>query len=160
MKNEPQKEHEWLQQLVGDWTYECECTMEPGKPPEKFKGSERVRTLGGLWLLCEGVGEMPGGGTAATLMTLGYDPGKQKYLGTWVGSMMTHLWVYDGSLDAEEKVLTLNTEGPNCGGDDKLVKQRDVIEVKSDDQRVLTSYTQSEDGEWRPFMTAHYRRVK
>lgn len=90
MKNEPQKEHEWLQQLVGDWTYECECTMEPGKgkPPEKFKGSERVRTLGGLWLLCEGVGEMPGGGTAATLMTLGYDPGKQKYLGTWVGSMI------------------------------------------------------------------------
>jgi len=160
MKNEPQKEHEWLQQLVGDWTYECECTMEPGKPPEKFKGSERVRTLGGLWLLCEGVGEMPGGGTAATLMTLGYDPGKQKYLGTWVGSMMTHLWVYDGSLDAEEKVLTLNTEGPNCGGDDKLVKQRDVIEVKSDEERVLTSYMQGEDGEWRPFMTAHYRRVK
>jgi len=32
MKLEPQKEHEWLQRLVGEWTYESECSMEPGKP--------------------------------------------------------------------------------------------------------------------------------
>ena len=32
MKTEPQKEHEWLQRLVGEWTYESECSMEPGKP--------------------------------------------------------------------------------------------------------------------------------
>jgi hypothetical protein len=160
MKNEPQKEHEWLRQLVGEWTYESECAMEPGKPPETFKGSERVRALGGLWVLCEGRCEMPGGGTVTMLMTLGYDPQKQQYQGTWVGSMMTHLWVYSGSLDAEEKVLALDTEGPNCGGDDKLVKQRDVIEIKSGDQRVLTSYKQGEDVEWQPFMTVHYRRIK
>jgi hypothetical protein len=40
MKTEPQKEHQWLQRLVGEWTYESECSMEPGKPPEKFEGSE------------------------------------------------------------------------------------------------------------------------
>ena len=39
MKIEPQKEHEWLQKLVGEWTCEHECFMEPGKPPEKFEGS-------------------------------------------------------------------------------------------------------------------------
>lgn len=60
MKTEPQKEHQWLQQLVGEWTYESECSMEPGKPPEKCTGSESVRSLGGLWVLCEGRGEMPG----------------------------------------------------------------------------------------------------
>jgi hypothetical protein len=42
MKTEPQKEHEWLQRLVGEWTYESDCSMEPGKPPEKFEGSESV----------------------------------------------------------------------------------------------------------------------
>jgi Protein of unknown function (DUF1579) len=42
MKTEPQKEHQWLQRLVGEWTYESECSMEPGKPPEKFEGSESV----------------------------------------------------------------------------------------------------------------------
>ena len=38
MKTEPQKEHQWLQQLVGEWTYEAEATMEPGQPPSKFEG--------------------------------------------------------------------------------------------------------------------------
>jgi hypothetical protein len=48
MKTEPQQEHQWLQQLVGEWTYEAEATMEPGQPPSKFEGSESVRSLGGL----------------------------------------------------------------------------------------------------------------
>ena len=46
MKTEPQKEHQWLQKLVGEWTCESEATMEPGKPPERFKGTESVRSLG------------------------------------------------------------------------------------------------------------------
>lgn len=158
MKAEPQKEHEWLHKLVGEWTYESECSMEPGKPPEKFSGSETVRSLGGLWILCEGRGEMPGGGTATTLMMLGYDPQKKHYVGTWAGSMMTHLWIYNGSLDADGKVLTLNAEGPNCMAEGKLAKYRDVIEVKSHDYRILTPYMLGDDGEWRALMTAHYRR--
>jgi hypothetical protein len=48
MKIEPQKEHQWLQKLVGEWTCEGEATMEPGKPPAQWKASERVRSLGGL----------------------------------------------------------------------------------------------------------------
>lgn len=89
MDIEPQKEHQWLHQLVGEWTYETECVMGPDKPPEKFKGSETVRLLGGLWVQCEGTGEMPGGGMATTIMTLGYDPQKKYYVGTFVASMMT-----------------------------------------------------------------------
>src|ERR671914_999005 len=160
MKTEPQKEHQWLQKLVGEWTYESECSMEPGKPPEKFKGSEGVRSLDGLWVLCEGQGEMPAGCRATTLMTLGYDPQKKQYVGTWVGSMMSYLWVYAGSLDAAEKVLTLNAEGPSCAGDGKFAKFKDMMEVKSDSHRVLTSHRLGDDGEWHQFMTAHYRRKK
>ena len=62
MKVEPQKEHEWLQNLVGEWTYESECSVEPGKPPERFSGSETVRSLGGLWILCEGGARCPAEG--------------------------------------------------------------------------------------------------
>ena len=158
MKAEPQKEHQWLQRLVGEWTYETEATIEPGKPPEKATGTESVRSLGGLWILAEGQGEMPGGGAATTLMTLGYDPRKKRYVGTWIGSMMTHLWVYDGALDAAGRVLTLESEGPGMAAEGKMAKYRDVIELKSDDHRVLTSHVLGDDGKWHAFMTAHYRR--
>lgn len=160
MHAEPQKEHQWLQKLVGEWTYESEATMEPGKPPESFTGTESVRSLGGLWMLCEGRGEMPGGGTATTIMTLGYDPVKNRYVGTFIGSMMTHLWVYEGALDAAGTVLTLDTEGPSFTAEAKLTKYKDVIEVKSDDHRLLSSHALSDDGKWHGIMTANYRRSK
>ena len=106
MKSELQPEHHWLQKLVGEWTYEHEMAMEPGGPLQKFTGTETVRTLGGFWVLCEGRGEMPGGGEAVTVMTLGYDPAKKRYVGTFIGSMMSYLWLYDGELDAAANKLT------------------------------------------------------
>jgi hypothetical protein len=159
MMAKPQKEHEWLQKLVGDWTMEAEASMGPDKPDEKTRGTESVRSLGGLWYLAEGQGEMPGG-PATMLMTLGYDPQKQRYVGTWIGSMMTQLWVYDGELDAAGKMLTLNADGPSMAAEGKMTKYRDVIEFKSDDHRVLTSHLLGDDGQWHQFMTAHYRRRK
>ncbi|HEY7648502.1 MAG TPA: DUF1579 domain-containing protein [Methylomirabilota bacterium] len=158
MKTEPQKEHQWLHRLVGEWTYEGEATMEPGKAPDRFKGTESVRSLGGLWILAEGQGEMPGSGTETMVLTLGYDPQKKRYLGTWIGSMMSHLWVYDGALDAAGKVLTLDADGPDMAGTGKMAKYRDVIELESDDHRILTSHALGDDGKWNRFMTAHYRR--
>jgi hypothetical protein len=158
MNAQPQKEHEWLQKFVGEWTSEAEAAMEPGKPPQTFKGTESVRSLGGLWIVAEGHGEMPGAGTAHSIMTLGYDPMKKRYTGTWFGSMMTHLWVYDGGLDGTERVLTLDTEGPGMTDQTKLERYRDVTEFKSDDHRVLTSHHLGDDGTWRQFMTAHYHR--
>ena len=131
--------------------------MEPAKPPEKFRGTESVRSLGGLWVLCEGRGEMPDGGEATTFMTLGFDTQKGGYVGTWIGSMTSFLWLYRGTLDEEGKVLALDTEGPNFAGEG-LAKFQDIIEIKSDDHRVLTSHTLGEDGIWHRFMTASYRR--
>jgi hypothetical protein len=76
MKTKPQKEHQWLQRFIGEWT------MEPSQPPSRFTGTESVRSLGDLWFLAEGQGEMSRCGTATTLLTLGYDSQKQRYVGT------------------------------------------------------------------------------
>jgi len=160
MKSEPQKEHGWLQKLVGEWTCEAEMQMKPGDPPMKSEGTETVRSLGGLWILADGTGTMPGGGTATTVMTLGYDPQKKRYVGTWIGSMMTHMWIYDGAVDTPGNVLTLDTEGPSMAGDGMMAKYQDVIEFKSDNHRILASQAMGDDGKWRRFMTAHYRRRK
>jgi hypothetical protein len=157
MNAEPQKEHQWLDRFVGEWTCETEYSMGPDRPLSKAKGIEVVRSLGGLWMVAEGEGDMPGGGGGKTIMTLGYDPQNHRYVGTFIGTMMTHLWIYDGSLDAEGKVLTLDTEGPNFSNS-AMTKYKDLIEFVSDDQRVMTSQILGDDGRWQQFMTAHYRR--
>ena len=160
MMSKPEKEHDWLQQLVGEWTSEAECSMGPGQPSTKSYGTERVRMVGGLWMVGEGQGEMPGGGTATMIMTLGYDPQKKRYLGTWIGSMMTHMWHYDGEMDASGRILTLSAEGPSMAGDGTMAKYQDIIEIKSKDHRTLSSRVLGPDGTWNHFMTAHYRRRK
>jgi len=160
MNAQPQKEHQWLKKLVGEWTYETEALMGPDQPLEKTTGTERVRSLGELWTVAEGQGEMPCGSAATTMMTLGYDVQKQRYIGTWVGSMMTYLWVYDGELDASKNMLSLHNEGPSMSDPGKMSKYKDVIEFKSDDHRVMTSHLLGDDGQWHQFMTVNYFRKK
>lgn len=161
MMMQPGPEHKWLEKLVGEWEYEHSCAAGPDQPAEKLRGIERVRSLGGMWVVGDGEGEMPGGGRAQMMLTLGYDPEKKKYVGSWVGSMMGMMWVYEGTLDESGRVLTLNTEGPNFGDGGKTrAKFKDVIEFKSDDHRVLSSHMQGPDGTWTEFMRADYRRKR
>jgi hypothetical protein len=158
MKAEPQKEHRWLEKLVGEWTYEGEALMGPGQPPVKSRGTQTGRSIGGLWILSEGKSEMPGGWPATMIITLGYDPARKRFVGTFIGSMMTNLWVYEGSL--EGNVLTLDAEGPSFADPTKPAKYQDIIEVASDDHHILYSQVLGENGQWTRFMTVHYRRTE
>jgi Protein of unknown function (DUF1579) len=161
MNVEPLKEHQWLTRLAGEWTCEGEATMGPGNPPVKWESTESVRHIGGVWIIAEGKGEMPGSGEpTTTLLTLGYDPQKKRYVGTFIGSMMTNMWVCDGALDASGTVLTLDTEGPNMAAPGKMAKYQDIIEIKSDDHRVLKSQMLGDDGKWTQVVMATYRRKK
>lgn len=158
MPVELRDEHQWLERLVGDWRWEMEAEAEPGKPPVRETGTESVRSLYGVWVLCEGQGTTPEGGPATFIMTLGFDPDRGRFVGTFIGSMMTHLWIYDGRRDGSG-VLTLDTEGPSFTGEPGMVKYRDTIHFESDDHRVQTSSYQRGDGSWHQFMTVHYRRA-
>lgn len=157
MHTEPQQEHRWLQKMVGDWDMEVECVMAPGEPPTKTTSFEQVKPIGEFWVLGEGEGEMPGGGAAISRMTLGYDPQKRRFVGTFVASMMPNLWLYDGALDAAGKVLTLDSEGPSMADDGTLAKYQDILEIKSNGHRVMRSRVLGADGQWTEFMTANYR---
>jgi hypothetical protein len=156
---EPRKEHQWLGRMAGEWTYEMEAEGEPGEPPIKDSGTESVRSLGGVWVMCEAHGAMPDGSDVTSIMTLGYDPERGRFVGTFIGSMMTYLWIYEGGLDPAGKVLTLDAEGPAYTGEG-MMRYRDTIEFESDDHRVQTSSYQRGDGGWHRFMTTHYRRTK
>lgn len=165
METTAQKEHKWLQQLVGEWEGEGEGTMEPGKPPIEFRGTVSFRPLGDLWVVGEGEGTSASEGaeecgSGATLMTLGYDPQRGRFVGAFIASMMTHMWVYDGALGADGKEVTLDTEGPNMAAEGQLARFRDVLRIEDDDHHTLNSHALGEDGKWHQFMHARYRRKR
>lgn len=159
-ESKPVREHKWLEKLLGDWTYESEGDMGPDKPKIKSSGSESVRSLGGLWIIAEGVGKMPDGVEGQTRMTIGYNPRTKRYPGTWVGSMMDHMWIYDGEMDKSETKLTLNAEGPSFTDSNKMTNYQDIIEIVNDDERLLRSQFQTESGDWVQFMLSTYKRKK
>jgi hypothetical protein len=154
-----EKEHEWLKQLAGEWESEAECAIEPGKPPVKVKGTESAHMLGGFWVIGHSKSEIMGM-PYTSMMTIGYDPEKKKYVGTWVDSMTSFAWKYEGTLDASGKVLTLNTEGPCPMKPGQLSKFKEVIEIKDKDHKTFSSSMQTEDGKWVTFMTLNSRRKK
>jgi hypothetical protein len=155
----PGPQHEWLRQLEGDWVHETAVPPAPGQAADTLTGTESVRFLGNIWLVAEGRGQMPGGGEAWTLMTLGYDPGKGRFVGSWHGSMMQHLWVYDGQLDDAERVLTLSSVGPDFETPGQTRRYQDVIEIQDADHRTLTGRMLDDEGEWQELMRVSYRRV-
>lgn len=153
----PQPQHGWLLRLLGDWTYEIEAQGPPGQPAMRARGVERVRALGGFWVIGESEGEMPGGVQARMVVTIGYDPRARRFRGSWVGSMMPQMFVYDGALDAACRTLTLDSEGPAMTGEGDA-RYRDVVELRDDDTRVVTSEMQGADGGWTRIMTATFKR--
>lgn len=158
MQAEPLQQHRWLDKLVGEWTYEGSASMAPGQAPMKFTGTEKVRSIGALWIVAESSGAMPDGDTATMVMTLGYDPQKSRYVGTWIGSMMTYMWVYEGTLDTTGNRLTLESVGPSMSTPGAMTRSRDIIEIKDADHRMQHSEILGDDGQWHSVMDISYRR--
>jgi hypothetical protein len=151
---------DWHRQMVGDWDVEGKGDDGSGAGEIQISGTETVKTFGNNWIITEGVIQLPGGGTMDYRMTLGYDPDKEKYVGSWICDQMTTHWMYEGSLDESGTTLTLATEGPNPSAGGKKTKFRDVIEMKDKDLRVHRSMMQTDDGEWVEFASSQYRRKK
>ncbi len=156
----PRPEHGFLEKMVGSW--DVTSDMSNGTP-----WVENVRSLQGLWIIAEGTGMMPKGEgsgeeggegePATTMLTLGFDAAKSKYVGTWFGSMMDNLWVYEGEVEPDGRTLSLYTIGPSMSGEG-LADYREQITFLSDDHRTFNSSAKQPDGSWKQFMEAHYRR--
>jgi len=160
MKVEIQKQHQWLRKFEGQWSFESACPSGPDGKPSRSIGAETVRMLGEAWIVGEGHASMPDGNEGQWITTVGYDPRVGRFVGSWMGSMMTNMFVYSGFLDDAQRVLTLETEGPDFFGDpSKTVRYRDITEFVSDDHRVMTSRSLQADGSWKQFNEAHYHRV-
>jgi hypothetical protein len=157
---QPTKEHDLLKKFVGEWESTAEAMAGPNQPAFTCKGRGTGKMLGGFWVVMEYETEMMGMKINA-LQTIGYDPKKKKYVGTWIDSMFNHKWDYVGEVDAAGKKLTLEAEGPNMlTADGKNAKYRDTYEFKSPDHMEATSSMLGEDGKWVTFMTGQIKRKK
>lgn len=157
MQSEPTKEHLWLQQLVGEWTYESIEPVEPDQPACVKTGTESIRALGQYWVIAEGRGEGEEG--CNSIITLGYDPDKERFVGFTVVPSMSYLWPYEGALDESGKKLILDSEGPSFETVGEIAKYRDTIELGENGTRTFASSYLGKDGQWVGFMDVSYKRT-
>jgi len=153
----PAEQHTWLHRLVGTWDCVAEATMGPDAEPMTMESTLSVRSIGGLWIVGEGSATFAGE-PFTSILTLGWDPDQDAFVGTWIDSMQPHLWSYRGALDEAGKVLALDTEGPGFGDPTVPAKFRETIEPVDADHWRFTSSMEGEDGQWETFLRAEYRR--
>ena len=134
---QPGPEHEMLKKDVGTWEASIEMFMPGGGPPAVSKGTETLSMMGGFWQLSEFKADMMGQpfeGRGAT----SFDPGKKKYVGTWIDTMMPGYYTTEGTYDAASRTMSATMEGPDPSG--QVTRSRATTEWKDADTRVFSMY--------------------
>ncbi len=161
MQPQPNEHHQWLKQIVGNWTCKASCDCGPDQPKLESEVKETVRMLGDLWVVGEGQGTVPDGQggtmTMQSIIIIGYDPAQDRYVGSFNANCMTHQFHYNGTRTGN--TLTLDTRGPHWEDGSKLVDYQDIVELVSPNERRLRSQMKGDDGNWVEFMLATYKRV-
>lgn len=145
---------QFLNQLVGEWTYEFETT----EGDYRAKGTERVWAIGEYFIAAESRGEGPDG-ASHSMMTLGYEPEAKTFSGSFAGTMVPYLWVYSGGhLSADGRELPLETRGPTGSDGKGMEAYRDIIRIINRDRREMAAESKTESGAWKEFMKTTYSR--
>lgn len=152
----PVPEHDFLKRFVGQWTSNSVCETGPNQPSIMCEGEMNCRMLGEFWMISESSSSMMDMQVQA-VMTIGYDPEKKKYVGTWVDSAFNRLWNYEGTVTGD--TLTLDAQGPNFITGEQNIRYQDIYSFKSADEIEVTSKMQI-DGDWVTFVRGTAKRVK
>ena len=145
---------DFLEQFEGAWS-----TTAKGDDGEASGGSlVHCKPVGRMWMVMEHSGMM-GGTKFSAIQTLGYDAEKKRFFGSWVDSMMSFTWQYEGVLDESGKKIILNATGPDMTDPKKVRDYRDAYEFVSDNEVTATSQIKNDAGEWETMMQATMKRV-
>lgn len=150
-------EHKWLRRLVGEWQYST-CDGN-GSASGDFRGLATFRLLGDIWLVGESRDASTKGDPAASLLTLGYDPERRCYVGSWIGSVMKQQWVYEGWLDEAGRILYLDTTGPSFEGGTGPGRYQELIELVNEDHWRLRGRVLGRDANWKDYVLTDYVRT-
>ena len=102
----PGAPHKRLAKLEGSWITRTKGWMEPGKPPMESTGTcKQKMLLGGRYLQQEYTGKMMGS-TFKGVNVIGYDNYTKKYVSTWIDSMSTGIYFFEGTASPNGKTIT------------------------------------------------------
>lgn len=111
----PGAPHKMLASLGGSWTTKTKAWMEADKPPMEGTGTcEQKMLFDGRYLQQEYTGEMMGSPFTG-INLIAYDNHTKKYMSTWIDSMSTGIYYFEGTASANGKTIT-----QECSYDDPV----------------------------------------
>jgi hypothetical protein len=152
----PGAPHRLLAGMAGSWNVKGSCVMETGKPPVEHTGvSEQRMILDGRFLQQEFSGEMMGSRFSGIGFT-GYDNHTGKYVSTWMDSMGTGIYYFEGTAGTDGRTIT-----QTCDYDDPVqgpVKWRSVTKVVDSDTLGFEMYITGKSGREEKMAEMTYTR--
>jgi hypothetical protein len=148
----------FVHRLAGEWSLVTHTVLGPDQEPVRSEGQENARMVGS-WLVAESAGDA-GGRPFTGILTLGWNPHRERFVATWIDGVQRHLWQYTGALDQAGSILTLETEGPFMGDPSQTARYRILIEAPAQDRKVMRSQILGPSGEWFEFSRSEYHRLK
>lgn len=152
----PGTPHKLLASLAGSWNTRNKWWMEPGKPPDESTGTcVRKMLLGGRYLQEEFNSEMMGSPFTGIGVT-GYDNHTKKYVSTWMDTMSTGIYFFEGTASADGKTITLESryndpvKGP--------MKWRSVLRIVDNNTQVSEMYGTDKSGKEEKMGETTYTR--
>jgi hypothetical protein len=143
----PGAPHKMLAKLVGSWTTKTRAWMEPDNPPTEGTGTcEQKMLFDGRYLQQEYSGEMTGNPFTG-INVIGYDNHVKKYVSTWIDSMSTGIYYFEGTASPDGKTITKQCtyDDPVRGSTSWRSVTRIVNKNKMEHEMYLTSKGRKEE---------------
>lgn len=154
----PGAPHKMLSRLAGSWTIRTKAWMEPDKPPMEGTGiCEQKMLFDGRYLQQKYAGEMMGDPFSG-INIMGYDNHTKKYVSTWIDSMSTGIYCFEGTGSEDGKTIS-----QECSYDDPVkgpTVWRSVSRIVDDDTVEYEMYFTSQGGKEEKGMETIMTRKK
>lgn len=154
----PGESHALLASMAGSWRTSTRSYMAPGAPPVASEGScEQRMILGGRYLHQEFKGDMMGTPFTGIGVT-GFDNHTRKFVSTWMDSMGTGIYYFEGTLDADGRTMT-----QECRCDDPIkgpMTLRSVTRILDEDTHEFEIYGTDRSGKEEKMMEMTYKRKR
>lgn len=152
----PGDPHQLLASMAGSWQTKTRSWMSPDQPPMESSGTcEMKMLLDGRFLEQVFSGDMMGSPFTGIGVT-GYDNHTRKYVSTWMDSMGTGIYYFEGTASPDGRTITQKAQhdDPVRG----LLTWRSVTRIVDDNTHEFEMYCADSSGSEQKMMEITYTR--